>query len=120
MQGSKLYVGNFSLATTKEDLVALFSQQGEVVNATVIEGRGFGFVEMGSPADAEKAKTALDGSELAGQQIKVDEARPPRDKRLSGGGGGGGGFRGGREGGYRGGRDGGHGGGRDGGYRQRY
>ena len=100
MQGSKLYVGNLSYSTTREGLSELFSEHGEVQNVNIIEGKGFGFVEMSSIEEAESAKEALNGAEFAGRTLKVDEARPPR----SGGGRGrsfGGGGRGSGGGGYR-------------------
>ena len=78
MQGSKLYVGNLSYSVTNEDLQELFSTHGKVKQVNVIEGRGFGFVEMSSPSEAETAKAALDGSDFQGRTLKVDEARPPR------------------------------------------
>ncbi len=78
MQGSKLYVGNLTYSVTNEQLKELFSQYGEVKEVNVIIGRGFGFVEMSSPSEAEKAKEALNGSDLEGRTLKVDEARPPR------------------------------------------
>lgn len=81
MQGKKLYVGNFSYSVSKEDLEKLFSAHGEVTEVSVIEGRGFGFVEMSEPSDAEKAKEALNGSDYKGRTLRVDEARPPRDRR---------------------------------------
>ena len=84
MQGSKLYVGNLSYSVTNERLGEVFSNYGEVRQVNIIEGRGFGFVEMSSSSEAESAKEALDGSDLEGRTLKVDEARPPR----SGGGGG--------------------------------
>ena len=80
MQGSKLYVGNFSYSVTKEQLKELFSNYGEVKEVNVIEGRGFGSVEMSSSSEAEKAKEALNGSDLEGRTLKVDEARPPRSR----------------------------------------
>ena len=78
MQGSKLYVGNLTYSVTNEQLKELFSNYGEVKEVNIIEGRGFGFVEMSSPAEAEKAKEALNGSDFEGRTLKVDEARPPR------------------------------------------
>jgi len=81
MQGSKLYVGNLSYSVTNEQLEELFSNHGEVKQVNIIEGRGFGFVEMSDPAEAEKAKEALDGSDFDGRTLKVDEARPPRRDR---------------------------------------
>jgi len=80
MQGSKLYVGNLSYSVTNEKLKELFSQYGEVKEVNVIVGRGFGFVEMSSPSEAEKAKEALNGSDLEERTLKVDEARPPRSR----------------------------------------
>jgi RNA recognition motif-containing protein len=99
MQGSKLYVGNFSYTATKEELEELFTKFGEIKEIKVIEGRGFGFVEMSSPAEAEKAKESLNGTDFKGRTLRVDEARPPRNRSFGGGGGGrgrgggGGGFR---------------------------
>ncbi len=80
MSGSKLYVGNISYDATSEDLKGLFATYGNVVEAVVIERKGFGFITMGSPEEAEKAKTELNGKEFQGRTIKVDEARPPREK----------------------------------------
>jgi RNA recognition motif-containing protein len=81
MQGSKLYVGNLSYSATNEQLEELFSKHGEVKQVNIIEGRGFGFVEMSDPSEAEKAKEALDGSDFDGRTLKVDEAKPPRRDR---------------------------------------
>ena len=81
MQGSKLYVGNLSYSVTSEHLEELFSNHGEVKQINIIEGRGFGFVEMSSPEEAEKAKEALNGTDLEGRTLKVDEARPPRERK---------------------------------------
>jgi len=80
MQGSKLYVGNLNYSVTNEELEELFSNHGEVREVNVIEGKGFGFVEMSNPAEAEKAKEALDGSDFSGRTLKIDEARPPRPR----------------------------------------
>ena len=80
MHGSKLYVGNLSYTVTNEQLGELFADYGEVKQVNIIEGRGFGFVEMSSPSDAEKAKEALDGADFKGRNLKIDEARPPRDR----------------------------------------
>jgi len=87
MQGSKLYVGNLNYAVTDEELKELFSKFGEVKEINIIEGRGFGFVELSSPEEATKAKEELDGSEFKGRNLRVNEARPPRSKDRSGGGG---------------------------------
>ena len=88
MQVSKLYVGNLTYSVTKEQLQELFAAHGQVQSVTVIEGKGFGFVEMSSPAEAEAAKTALDGTDFQGRTLKVDEARPPKKRDDRGGGGG--------------------------------
>ncbi len=85
MQGSKLYVGNFSYSVTEDELKEMFSAYGEVKEAKVIEGRGFGFVEMTSPSEAEKAKEALNNSNHKGRTLRVDEARPPREKSFGNG-----------------------------------
>ncbi len=89
MQGSKLFVGNLSYSVTSEELAELFSNHGEVKEAKVIEGKGFGFVEMGSQTEAENAKQALNGTEFSGRSLNVDEARPPKSRDQRGGGGGG-------------------------------
>jgi len=89
MQGSKLYVGNFSYSVSENDLREMFSSHGEVKEVKVIEGRGFGFVEMSSPSEAEKAKEALNGSNHKGRTLRVDEARPPKERGFGGGGRGG-------------------------------
>ncbi len=85
MQGSKLYVGNIGYSITSQDLEELFSEYGEVKQINVIEGKGFGFVEMSSSSEAEKAKEGLDGSDFKGLTLKVDEARPPRKRERGGG-----------------------------------
>jgi RNA recognition motif-containing protein len=79
MQNSRLYVGNLSYSTVSTELEQLFSSHGETKEVKIIEGKGFGFVEMSSAAEAEKAKEALDGYEFQGRALKVDEARPRRD-----------------------------------------
>jgi RNA recognition motif-containing protein len=81
MQGSKLYVGNLGYSATNQELEELFSAHGEVRQVNIIEGKGFGFVEMSTPSEAEKAKEALDGSDFKGLTLKVDEARPPRKRQ---------------------------------------
>ena len=80
MQGSKLYVGNLSYSVTDNQLQELFTPHGSVQSANVIGNKGFGFVELGSNAEAEKAKEALDGSEFEGRTLRVDEARPQRER----------------------------------------
>lgn len=80
MQGNKLFVGNLSYSATRDQLEELFAAHGEVKQVTIIEGKGFGFVEMASPAQAEAAKEALDGTEFKGRTLKVDAARPPKTR----------------------------------------
>ncbi len=79
MQGKKLYVGNLDYSVTKDDLSEMFAEFGEVVEVIIIDGKGFGFVEMSEPAEAEKAIADLDGKDLKGRAMKVNEARPKRD-----------------------------------------
>jgi RNA recognition motif-containing protein len=88
MQGNKLYVGNLKYEVTNEQLQELFASHGQVVNVNIIEGKGFGFVEMSSNDEAEKAKESLDGQDFMGRVLRVDEARPPRKDRERRGGGG--------------------------------
>ena len=80
MQGSKLYVGNLDYSATNEQLEELFSKYGKVSQIDIIPGKGFGFVEMSDPAEAEKAKEGLDGSDFGGRTLKVDEARPRTER----------------------------------------
>jgi RNA recognition motif-containing protein len=77
MEGKKLYVGNLNYSVTNQDLEDLFSDYGEVTSVNVIEGKGFGFVEMASPSEAEKAKKELHDSSLKGRTLRVDDANPP-------------------------------------------
>ena len=86
MQGSRLYVGNLGYSVVNSELETLFSGHGEVKQVSVIEGKGFGFVEMSNSADAEKAKEALDGRDFQGRSLKVDEAHPPKSREGSGSG----------------------------------
>ncbi len=92
MQGSKLYVGNLSYTVTNEQLKELFAKYGEVVKADVIQGKGFGFVEMANSETAEKAKQGLNDTEFEGRALRVDEARPPRSREERGYGSPGGGY----------------------------
>jgi RNA recognition motif-containing protein len=80
MQGNKLYVGNLSYSVTNEQLQELFSNHGEVRQVNIIEGKGFGFVEMSSAEEAEKAKEELNGTDFEGRTLKVNEARPPKNR----------------------------------------
>jgi RNA recognition motif-containing protein len=92
--GSKLYVGNLSYETTSSDLQTLFEQHGAVNSAEVIQDRetgrskGFGFVQMGTDEEAQKAISALSGQDHAGRALTVNEAKPREDRPRSGGGGG--------------------------------
>lgn len=87
MKTNKLYVGNLSYRTTEDSLRQKFAGSGNVLSVRIMEGRGFGFVEMESSEAAQKAKDELDGSELDGQPIRVDEAQPQRQRGGGGGGG---------------------------------
>lgn len=81
MQKAKLYVGNLTYSVTEDQLRELFSRYGEVVSVNILEGKGFGFVEMGSEEEAMEAKKALNGQEFEGRVMRIDNARPPRHKR---------------------------------------
>jgi len=89
-----IYVGNLSFDTNDASLRAAFEAHGEVSSAQVItdrdtgRSRGFGFVEMPSQEEAQAAMTALNGSDLDGRTLNVNEARPRGDRRGGGGGGG--------------------------------
>ena len=113
--GNKLYVGNLSYSVRDESLQQAFSQFGQVTSAKVMMDRdsgrskGFGFVEMGSDAEAQAAIRGMNGQPLDGRAIVVNEARPKED-RPGGGYGGGGGGRGSGGGGGRGSYGGGRGG----------
>ena len=98
MAGARLYVGNLSFQTTQDALRAAFEQDGrKVVEVKIVtdrdtgQPRGFAFVEMSSPAEAQAAIAAMDGQQLDGRTLRVNEAQ-----ERSGGGGGGGGRGGGR------------------------
>jgi len=80
MPGSRLYVGNLKYSVTNEELEKLFAQHGAVKEVNVIDGKGFGFVEMVDSAGAEKAKEALNGTDFQGRSLRIDEARPPQNK----------------------------------------
>ena len=117
--GNKLYVGNLPYSVRDGDLEQAFSAFGAVTSAKVMmerdtgRSKGFGFVEMGSDAEAQAAINGMHGQALGGRNVVVNEARPmePRPPRSGGYGGGGGGFGGGR-------REGGGGGGYGGGRRE--
>ncbi len=115
----KMYVGNLSFDTTKQDLESLFSEHGTVTDVHLPTDResgrprGFAFVTMDSKGAMDAAIKTLDGQNVDGRNIKVNEAQP-REERSGGGGGGGGGYGGGGGGGGGGGYGGGGGGGRGG------
>jgi RNA recognition motif-containing protein len=116
--GKKLYVGNLAYSMADSDLQQLFQAHGTVQSAQVIMDRdtgrskGFGFVEMGSDQEAQAAIAALNGKEVEGRALTVNEARPKTEGGGGRGGHGGGGGRGGYGGGGGGGGRGGYGGGR--------
>jgi hypothetical protein len=141
--GNKLYVGNLPYSVRDNDLEQAFSQFGSVTSAKVMmerdtgRSKGFGFVEMGSDAEAQAAISGMNGQSLGGRSVVVNEARPMENRPRGGGGGygggggggyggggGGGGYGGGGGGGRRegggGGGYGGRGGGNDGGFRSPY
>ncbi|MFO1267654.1 MAG: RNA-binding protein [Rubrivivax sp.] len=126
--GNKLYVGNLAYSVRDDSLQQAFAQFGTVTSAKVMMDRetgrskGFGFVEMGSDAEAQAAINGMNGQALEGRAVVVNEARP-REERPGGYGGGGGsrgGYGGGGGGGYGGGGGGGYGGGGGGGGRSPY
>lgn len=98
---TKLYVGNLSFDTTTQDLETMFGALGTVQSANLIEdretgrSRGFGFVEMSTNEEAQSAIASLNGKEVGGRALTVNEAKPREDRGGSGGGGGRGGSRGG-------------------------
>ncbi|MEJ7930296.1 RNA-binding protein [Ramlibacter sp. AN1015] len=120
--GNKLYVGNLPYSVRDSDLEQAFGQFGAVTSAKVMmerdtgRSKGFGFVEMGSDAEAQAAINGMNGQPLGGRSVVVNEARPMESRPRTGGfGGGGGGYGGGGSGGGGGGYGGGGGGGYGGG-----
>jgi RNA recognition motif-containing protein len=101
--GTRLYVGNLSFSSTNETVREAFARIGEVTDVHIVtdrtsgQSRGFGFVTMGTPAEAQKAIEAMNGATLDGRPLRVNEAeeRPQRGGVGGGGGGGGGGGHGG-------------------------
>ncbi len=89
---TKLYVGGLAYSVTDKELEELFAGQGKVVSAVVIKDRdsgqskGFGFVEMADDSEGQNAIKELNGKEVSGRAIVVNEARPQEDRRSSGGG----------------------------------
>ena len=96
---TKVFVGNLSFQTTQDDLSSIFAQYGNVENVNVItdrmtgQPRGFAFVEMSNRTEAETAISVLNGSDLHGRTLNVNEARPKTDGPRDGGGRSGGGFK---------------------------
>lgn len=88
----KLYVGGLAYSVTDKELETLFAEQGEVVSATIIKDRdsgqskGFGFVEMSDIKQAQEAIANLNGKEIGGRSIMVNQARPQEERRPSSGG----------------------------------
>jgi len=119
----KLYVGNIANGVSEQELSELFSTYGQVLSARIIkdkfsgESRGFGFVEMGDTDSGQAAIAGLNGADLKGQSLRINEARPPQERPGGGSRGGFGGGRGGSGGGFGGPRGGGSRGGGFGGSR---
>jgi RNA recognition motif-containing protein len=115
--GRKLYVGNLSYQTDSSELQEVFAQFGTVESAEIISDRetgrskGFGFVQMGTDDEAAAAIAGMNGKEVGGRALTVNEAKPKEPRPGGGGGGGRGGYGGGGGGGGRGGYGGGGGGG---------
>lgn len=88
---TKLYVGGLAYSTTEQELETLFAEHGKVTSVAVIKDRdtgqskGFGFVEMEDSAEAQNAIKELNGKEVGGRSIVVNEARPQVDRRSGGG-----------------------------------
>jgi RNA recognition motif-containing protein len=90
-----IFVGNLSFGATEDAVRALFEAHGTVDRVSIVtdretgQPRGFGFVEMANDAEAERAIAALNGQELGGRTLNINEARPKTDRGFGGGGGGG-------------------------------
>jgi RNA recognition motif-containing protein len=80
MSFQKLYVGNLNYKTTEDSLKELFTQFGEVTSVNILQGRGFGFVEMSTSESAQEAKAKLNGTEFDGRKIIVNDARPRAER----------------------------------------
>lgn len=81
MESNKLYVGNLNYSVNSDMLTDLFSEYGEVQSVNIIEGKGFGFIEMADGEQAEKAKEALNGTQFEGRTLKIDAARPRKNQQ---------------------------------------
>ncbi|NIQ12907.1 MAG: RNA-binding protein [Candidatus Dadabacteria bacterium] len=84
MQGNKLYVGNLDYSIDEEKLMELFDNYGEIISVKVIDGRGFGFIEMANSEQASNAMEELNETEFVGRTLKINEARPQEDSGNSG------------------------------------
>jgi len=84
MQGRTLYVGNLSSSLSKQTLSELFSGYGSVLEVKIVGDNAFGFIEMSNTDEAEHAKKSLNGHELEGLKLKVDEARPKNYRKFGG------------------------------------
>lgn len=80
METNKLYVGNLKYSATIEDLAGLFKEYGDVKEVKIIEGKGFGFVELSTPEEAREAKEELNGTEFMGRTLRVNDAHPPKKR----------------------------------------
>jgi RNA recognition motif-containing protein len=83
MQGRTLYIGNMSDSLRKETLVELFSAYGSVLDVKIVGYNAFGFIEMSNQTEAENAKNSLNGFNIEGNSLKVDEARPKVYRRSN-------------------------------------
>ena len=99
--GKRIYCGNLSFQTTQDEVRSLFAAHGEVTDVHMVmdretsRPRGFAFVEMATDDQAKAAIKALDGQNVGGRNLKINEAQPREERSGGGGGGGGGGYRGG-------------------------
>lgn len=80
MNRKRLFVGNLTYSVDEKQLWGLFSRYGEVVGVRIIEGKGYGFVEMESYEEARNARNALNETEFQGRNLLIDDVRPPRNK----------------------------------------
>ncbi len=80
MAFSKLYVGNLNFMTNEETLKQLFAPFGEVASVNILQGRGFGFIELATPEAAQEAKSKLHGTEFEGRKLIVNDARPKSER----------------------------------------
>lgn len=93
MEGKRLYVGNLPYSVNEAQIRDLFAPFGTIENVKLIEQKGFGFVEMSSPEEAQNAMDSLNQTDFGGRTLRIDEARPMQPRREFGGSGGFGGNR---------------------------